>query len=216
MACDRASHDAVTFFEPAGISVQTDRRPLGRQQGQAYNVDIKAILARIERGDRSAFAEIVRHFQRPLFGYLGRMGLRQGQAEEVAQDTFLRAWQHLADYKAERAAFSTWLFTIARHLALNELGRASSSREWPVGDASPDAACERLQPLDAMSDAQDRERLRQALMALPADDRSALALAYFKELDMASIALIEGCTTGAVKVRLHRAKQRLRQLLESR
>ncbi|MGC4059728.1 MAG: sigma-70 family RNA polymerase sigma factor [Aquabacterium sp.] len=178
-------------------------------------MDIKAILARIERGDRSAFAELVRHFQRPLFGYLGRMGLRQGQAEEVAQDTFLRAWQHLSAYRAERAEFSTWLFTIARNLALNELGRASNSREWPVGDDLPDAACERVQPPDAVSDTQDRDRLRQALMALPADDRSALALAYFKELDMAAIALIEGCTAGAIKVRLHRAKQRLRQLLES-
>jgi RNA polymerase sigma-70 factor (ECF subfamily) len=183
-------------------------------------VDTKAILARIERGDRSVFAELVKRFQRPLFGYLGRMGLQQGQAEEVAQDTFLRAWQHLADYKAERAEFSTWLFTIARNLALNELGRASSSREWPVGDAMPDdmsdAVCERAQPLDVASAMQDRERLRQALMALPTDDRSALALAYFKELDLASIADIEGCTTGAIKVRLHRARQRLRQLLESR
>jgi RNA polymerase sigma-70 factor (ECF subfamily) len=182
-------------------------------------VDTKAILARIERGDRSAFGELVRHFQRPLFGYLGRMGLQQGQAQEVAQDTFLRAWQHLPDYQAERAAFSTWLFTIARNLALNELGRASNSREWPVGDEVPDdvsrAACERAQPMEAVSDAQARERLRRALMALPADDRSVLALAYFKELDMASIALIEGCTLGAVKVRLHRARQRLRQLLES-
>lgn len=177
-------------------------------------MDTKAILARIEGGDQAAFAELVAHFQRPLFGYLGRMGLGQGQAEEIAQETFLRAWQHLGDYDAARAGFSTWLFTIARNLASNERHR-TSNHEWPMGDELPDAACEQPQPAQALSEAQQRARLQQALRALPPDDRSALALAYFKDLDMASIARIEGCTTGAVKVRLHRARQRLRQLLES-
>jgi RNA polymerase sigma-70 factor, ECF subfamily len=178
-------------------------------------VDINVLLRRIDRGDRSAFAELVEHFQRPLFGYLGRMGLRQGQAEEVAQETFLRAWQRWGDYDQARAAFSTWLFTIARNLAINELTRASAIHEQTFGEDMPEMACEQGQPAQEVMTRQLRHQVQQALRMLPCDDRSALALAYFEELDMASIARIEGCTVGAIKVRLHRAKQRLRQLLEN-
>lgn len=178
-------------------------------------MDTQLLLRRIDSGDRSAFAELVEHFQRPLFGYLGRMGLQQGQAEEVAQETFLRAWQRLGDYDQARAALSTWLFTIARNLALNELTRAASVQERTWGEALPEVVSEHGQPVQNVMARQGREQLRQALRLLPHDDRSALALAYYDELDMASIARIEGCTVGAIKVRLHRAKQRLRQLLEN-
>ena len=178
-------------------------------------MDIKVLLRRIDQGDRSAFAELVEHFQRPLFGYLGRMGLRQGQAEEVAQDTFLRAWQNLSHYDQARAAFSTWLFTMARHLAINELTRASSLHEQALGDDLPETPCEQGQPAQLLMARQRRQQVRQALRKLPFDDRSTLALAYYEELDMAAIARIEGCSVGAIKVRLHRAKQRLRQLLEN-
>ena len=177
-------------------------------------MDIKALLKRIESGDRSAFAPVVEQFQRPLFGYLGRMGLHQGPAEEIAQETFLRAWSRLGDYDPGRAEFSTWLFTIARHLALHELSRAAGKHEVATDETLPDVACDDAQPSDVLSQTQRRRHLQSALRELPLADRSALALVYFQELDLASIAHIEGCTLGAIKVRLHRAKQRLRQLLE--
>lgn len=178
-------------------------------------MDINLLLRRMDRGDRSAFADVVDHFQRPLFGYLGRMGMHQGQAEEVAQETFLRAWQRIGDYDPRRAEFSTWLFTIARNLAINELTRASSHHEQAWSEHLPEVACEQGQPSQEAMTRQLRQQVQQALRKLPCDDRSALALAYYEELDMASIARVEGCTVGAIKVRLHRAKQRLRQLLEN-
>ena len=92
-------------------------------------MDIQPILQQIRQGNRQAYAPIVAHFQRPLFGYLGRMGLTQAQAEDLAQETFLRAWQALAQYDPQQAAFSTWLFTIAHRLALNELARAANKHE---------------------------------------------------------------------------------------
>ncbi len=104
-------------------------------------MDIKALLQRIEGGERSAFAPVVEYFQSPLFGYLGRMGLHQEQAEEIAQETFLRAWSRLSDYDPARAEFSTWLFTIARNLALHELSRAAGKHEVEMSESLPDAAC---------------------------------------------------------------------------
>ena len=175
-------------------------------------VDTTLVIKGIKNGDRSAFAELVGHFQRPLFGYLGRMGLSQAAAQDIAQETFLRAWTKLADYDPARAAFSTWLFTIARNLTLTDLGK---KRELTTGDALPDVACDRQQPPEALEQAQRQQRVQLALRQLPAQDRSALAMTYFNELGMAEIARIEGCTIDAIKTRVSRARQRLRQLLNA-
>ncbi|MDC8758371.1 RNA polymerase sigma factor [Janthinobacterium fluminis] len=176
-------------------------------------MDITDLLKRISAGDRQAFAGIVAHYQRPLFGFLGRMALGQGQAEEVAQETFLRAWQKLGEYRPERAGFSTWLFTIARNLALHELERAARRNELGGAGDLPEPACERPQPPEALALARQQRRLQGALRRLPLADRGALALAYNHELELAEVARIEGCSVAAIKTRLHRAKEKLRQLL---
>lgn len=175
-------------------------------------MNIEEVLERVQAGDRQAYTGIVARFQGPLFAYLGRMGCAGAEAEELAQEAFLRAWLQLGKFDARRGAFSTWLFTIARNLALNELGRAARRRpeSGPLLDEPPS---EVLLPQAHIALEQRRARLRAALMQLPAPDRSVLALAYVGELSHADIARIEGCSTGAVKVRLHRARGRLAELL---
>ena len=164
---------------------------------------------------QAEFAELVKRFQGPLFGFLGRMGFGQAQAEDLAQETFLRAWQSLGQYNAQRGAFSTWLFTIARNLAVNERGRAASQHEVWEGPVPADMPSTELEPDALLSRAQQRKVLQCALAQLPTADRCVLALAYISELDTASIARIEGCSAGAVKTRLHRARQRLFEILEN-
>ncbi len=178
-------------------------------------MDIETILRRIRKGDQPAFALLIRHFQQPLFGYLGRMGLAQSVAEDIAQETFLRVWQRLNDYDPARAEFSTWLFTIARNLTLHELERAANKHEVVGGDSLQDLAAEESLSAVVFDQTQQRQRLYDALLTLTLEECSALALAYFRALDSAAIARIEGCSVGAVKVRQHRARQRLRKLLES-
>jgi RNA polymerase sigma-70 factor, ECF subfamily len=167
-------------------------------------------------GDKEAFARLVRELQGPLFGFLGRMGLDQARGEEIAQETFLRVWLHFSRYRAERASMTTWTFTIARNLALNAVSRAASRREVSFGDDIPEVVCEQPLASEVLAGQQQHERLRQALLALSADDRSLLALIYVEELSHADVARIEGCSAGAVKIRAHRAKQRLRQIMEDR
>lgn len=174
-------------------------------------MDIDEALGRIQAGDRQAFAGIVMRFQGPLFAYLGRMGFGAAEAEELAQETFLRAWTHLQAFDARRGAFSTWLFAIARNFALNELARAANR---PLAQQLPhEPACDVPLPADQLAVEQRRTRLRAALMQLPTADRSVLALAYMEDLAMADIARIEHCSTGAAKLRLHRARRRLAALL---
>jgi RNA polymerase sigma-70 factor (ECF subfamily) len=177
-------------------------------------VDIESLLKRIAAGDRQAFVGVVTRYQRPLFGFLGRMGITQAHAEEIAQETFLRAWKSLGDYNPKIAAFSTWLFTIARNLALTELARAAHQHEQWAGESLPEVECERPQPSDEWANAQRRRRFQAALWKLPLADRSALALVYVQDLELAAVARIEGCTVAAIKTRLHRARQKLRELLE--
>jgi RNA polymerase sigma-70 factor (ECF subfamily) len=177
-------------------------------------MNIREQLDRIRQGDRQAFAEIVTHYQRPLFGYLGRMLLDTAQAEEVAQETFLRAWSKLAQFDPDVAAFSTWLFTIAKNLALHELGRASHRNESSTLDDVAEQACERRQPDAELTHKQQQQRLQAALHQLSLAERSALALAYIHEIDLAGVARIEACSVATIKVRLHRAKAKLKQLLE--
>lgn len=171
------------------------------------------LVARAAAGDREAFAGLVRLYQRPLFSFLGRMGLRQSEAEEIAQDTFLRSWLHLDRYRVEQGAYSTWLYTIARRLALNALDRGDRRLMDTQADAPPDVASTQPGPAQSMEARQASDALHTALRQLPAHDRCVLALAYVQELGLAEVARIEGCTTAAVKARLHRARQRLRQAL---
>jgi RNA polymerase sigma-70 factor, ECF subfamily len=165
-------------------------------------------------GDEAAFRALVRSLEGPLFGFLGRMGLDQARAEEIAQEAFIRLWQRRASYRPELGSLATWTFAIARNLALNAVSRASAQREMPYGDAPPEAACEQPLASEALEARQERERLRRALLLLPPGDRALLALIYVQELSHADAARIEGCSVGAIKTRAHRAKARLRQIME--
>ena len=176
-------------------------------------LSIEAILQRLAQGEQRAFAELVDLYQHPLFGFLGRLGLGQAQAEDIAQETFLRAWTHWPDFQPERAQFATWLFTIARNRAYNVLQSASQQREI-TGQELPDLACPQSGPAQLLDRAQQQARLQNALRQLPMKERSALALVYVHELGLADVARIEGDSLPAIKTRLHRAKQRLRDLLQ--
>jgi RNA polymerase sigma-70 factor, ECF subfamily len=177
-------------------------------------LDLKTNLAAVLKGDRQAFAAVVQLYQGPLFGFLGRMGFSQALAEDLAQEAFLRAWQHLARFDPDRAKFVTWLFAIARNLALTELERPAHRLLHGTDELIAELPADDLDPSAAITAAQQKARLQSALRELTMDERSTLGLAYVQELDMATIARIEHCSVAAVKTRLHRAKLRLRNLFD--
>jgi RNA polymerase sigma-70 factor (ECF subfamily) len=164
------------------------------------------LVEQVLAGRTLAFEGLVRRHQGPLFHYLGRLGLPPAAVEDLAQEALLRAYRHLARFDPERGRFSTWLFTIARRLALNELERR---RRWIAAAGDPEPAVE--DPPGEMTSA--RDRVREALARLPLEYRSPIALAYLRGLGMEEIARIEGCSVGTVKSRIHRGKQRLRDQL---
>lgn len=175
----------------------------------------QSILERIAGGEREAFGELVQRYQQPLFGFLGRMGITQAQAEDLAQETFLRAWSHLQQFDPARAQFGTWLHTIARNLAFTWLS-SQPQQIVQTDDVMQEVACEHPNPAQQLQFKQERERLQQALRKLPMTDRSALALAYVHGMSLTDVAHIEGVSLTAIKTRLHRARQALHSMLETK
>jgi RNA polymerase sigma-70 factor, ECF subfamily len=174
------------------------------------------LIAQVNGGNRNAFRLLVVRYQRAVFRFLGGFGLEQAAAEELAQETFLRAFRSLADYDAGKASFSSWLFAIAKHLAINESARSHRRAQHVDAGTSESELCDRAPAStaeDALAAEERHHRLRQALRDLPATLRSALVLAYMKELSMDDIAAIESCSVGTIKSRIYRGKQLLRLTL---
>lgn len=162
------------------------------------------------------FETLVDHYQDPLFGFLGRMGFDQATAEDVAQESFLRAWKHRSSFDANKASVSTWLFTIARNIALNRIQR-EGCRKFDTSDVDSLVSIESdPSGLDSCQLQRRKNLVHRALTKLSVDDRSALALAYLRELTSTEAATILGCTPAAYRTRLSRARQRLALIIEEK
>jgi RNA polymerase sigma-70 factor, ECF subfamily len=177
-------------------------------------MDDSLLIRQTLAGNQNAFKFLVLRYQRAIFKFLTSFRLSQPVIEDIAQETFVRAYQKLSTYDLERgASFSAWLFTIARNLALNEL---RSGREFTeVGSESVVENLGASQPdQQHLLEQQEREvRVRKAVDRLPEPFRKAVVLSYFGELSIQEIARIEECSLGTVKSRIFRGKQLLRSLL---
>jgi RNA polymerase sigma-70 factor (ECF subfamily) len=171
------------------------------------NDDLDA-TRRVLEGDVESFRRLVERYQRPLLTLVRNLTRSNTDHEGVAQEVFLAAFRCLASFDPKRAAFSTWLFTIARNRCRNELAR----RRPVVGTELPDVVDPRS-PERAASEAELFRQLDAALDALPFEQRSAFVLAHVQGLSYEEVARIEGVGVGTVKSRIARARERLRRLL---
>jgi len=169
--------------------------------------DLQAIQ-RVLAGDVESFGDLVRRYQKPVFGLVRNLIPDAGDAEDIAQDVFLAAYTHLGAFDPRRAAFATWLFTIARNRCLAALKKR---RPRPVRDV-PEAVDRRTPDADAAAGELWR-RLDAALAELPLEQKTAFVLAEIQGLSHEEVARIEGVRIGTVKSRLSRAREKLRSLL---
>ena len=177
-------------------------------------MEIDADIGKAARGDHMAFGRVVEAHQHRIFAYLGRMGLDRASAEDIAQDTFLRVWRHASRFNQSYGSLATWILAIARNLALTHLASRVRSIEISGVECVEDAASDDPRPDQQMLAKERRDRFRAALARLSPADRSLLAASYVEGLAIADIARLESCSSGAAKVRLHRARTRLRRILE--
>jgi RNA polymerase sigma-70 factor (ECF subfamily) len=173
------------------------------------------LIERSAEGNQNAFKLLVLRYQRMVFFYLRNFPFPEQVREDLAQETFLRAYRHIARFDPDKGvAFSTWLMTIARNLALNERAKAGLRNERSGSTGVEELGREESGPQAILEQRRLRSRVREALSRLPERFYTAVVLSYFDELSLEEIAEIEKCPVGTVKSRVFRGKQILRQLLE--
>jgi len=164
-------------------------------------------VALYQRGNRDAFEELVRRYQDRVYRFILRMVGSREEALELTQDTLLKAFQNLRQWRPE-ALFRTWLFQIASNTAIDSLRRRKHMEYLPidVNDelVDPGAGPERLLQLS-----QRCRNLEEALAKLPHDFRQTLLLREFEDMPYSEIALALGINEGTVKSRLARARAML-------
>lgn len=172
--------------------------------------DESSWLERAQRGDPEAFAHIVEAYQTPVYNLCYRMLNNAGDAEDAAQETFLRAYKSIKRYD-KRRPFATWLLSIAAHYCIDQLRKQRmkivSMEELPymkIYDDSPG-------PEPMVSQNEERERIKALLETLSPTDRAAVVMYYWYDFSYAEISDTLALSLSAVKSRLHRARRDMAQ-----
>ena len=179
------------------------------------------LIARILAGEKELFHELIRPYERMVYMTLFSIVKNETEAEDGAQETVISAYRHLASFRGD-AKFSTWLTTIAINEGRKRLRKAKGAAENSIeeeeesheGDYTPAPLTDwREIPLEALERKELREALRAAVAELPDIYRQVFALRDLEELNVEETAQALGINTGAVKVRLHRARMMLQKRL---
>jgi len=175
----------------------------------------RAWIEQALRGDQAAFGHLVQAYERPVYNLTYRLLNDPAEAEDAAQETFLRAFQHLQRYDHGRP-FGTWLLSIAAHYCIDRLRRRRFS--FTSFDEDEDGHALELPDTAAPSPEletvhrEQREQLQGYLQKLNSVDRAAIVLRYWHDCSEAEIAATLNLTVSAVKSRLHRARRELGDL----
>jgi RNA polymerase sigma-70 factor (ECF subfamily) len=187
--------------------------------GLAATLDYDAeLMVRVKDGDGASFTVLLEKHRSPVIHFLYRMVQNQAVAEELAQEVFLRVYRSRGTYEPT-AKFTTWLFRIATHLALNSLrdGRNERLQERLDADAGESASRQlsdsRPSAEAAMVKEVRMEEIRQAVAGLPEKQRAAVLMHKYQEMEYSQIAKILNCSESAVKSLLFRAYETLRARL---
>jgi RNA polymerase sigma-70 factor, ECF subfamily len=181
-----------------------------------------ALMLRVKRGDRAAFAELVDKYKQPVTNFIFRSLHDETEAEDLAQNVFLQVYKSRSRYQ-HTAKFSTWLFTIARNLCLNELRRRSRHPAESLEETHtehedhPPRQFEDKSQIAAPDEVLHGElvqKIEEALAELPENQRSAILLCRQDDLSYEEIARILRCSLSATKSLIHRGREALKEKLK--
>ena len=171
----------------------------------------RLIVAVGENRDRQAFSAVFAHFAPRIKAYLMRTGCEAGAAEEVVQEAMVALWRRADRFDPAQANASTWVFTIARNKRIDMLRR---ERRPEVDPEDPALVRDPEVPADrTIESAQESDRVRSAVAALPAEQGDLLRMAYYEDKAHSVIAQEKGLPLGTVKSRIRLAMARLRKSL---
>ncbi|HEY9512293.1 MAG TPA: RNA polymerase sigma factor RpoE [Rhodanobacter sp.] len=186
----------------------------------------RALVERVQRGDKRAFDLLVRKYQHRVIGLVSRYVRNHAECEDIAQESFIRAWRAIDAFRGD-SAFYTWLYKIAVNTAKNHLvamSRRPPADDVDVDDAAFTASAERMQDNATPEHEMMRQEIEQSVFstvqALPEELRTAITLREVDGLSYDEIAHAMDCPIGTVRSRIFRAREaideKLRPLLSDR
>lgn len=189
----------------------------------AANLDPDAaLMLRVKRGDRAAFEDLVNKYKQPVTNVIYRTLGDATEAEDLAQNVFVQVFKSAHRYRVS-ARFSTWLFTIARNLCLNEIRRRSRHPAESLDATHPEMEDQPLRQFedvkgftapDLLLQGELERKIQEAVAGLPENQRTAILLCRENELSYEDIARVLGCSLSATKSLIHRGRETLKQKLK--
>lgn len=178
----------------------------------------RALMERLQNGESAALGLLMERWELPVKAVIARIVLNAAEAEELAQETFVRLWLQRDRFRSG-AEFRPWLFAIAVNLARNRLRwwrrrPAVELQEWIATDEEAGTDKE-AGGAGALERAERAAAVQAAIAALPTELREAIVLFEYEQLSQAEIAGIVGATSKAVETRIYRAREKLRSALQA-
>jgi RNA polymerase sigma-70 factor, ECF subfamily len=176
--------------------------------------DERGLIERCRTGDDRAFGELVDLYKDMVYGLVWRLTTDRSRVDDVAQDVFLKVYRGLPYFRGE-AKLSTWIYRIIQNVCLQERGRRPPDVPLESGEDEHRRSHEPSGPDAAFGDLELRDRLEKAIAQLPEHYRLLIAAHYLKGVQYEALAETLDLPLGTVKTHLHRAKRRLREILEA-
>ena len=180
-------------------------------------------MLRVKQGDTAAFTELVEKYKQPIMNLVYRTIRDPTEAEDLAQNVFVQVFKSAPRYK-NTAKFSTWLFTIARNLCLNEIRRRSRHPAESLDVPHPEQEDQPLHqfedkktfsPPESLLHGELARKIEEAMADLPENQRSAILLCRQEDLSYEEIAEVLGCSVSATKSLIHRGRETLKEKLKA-
>jgi len=172
-----------------------------------------ALIARFVAGDSSGFEVLFSKYRDYVYNISYQMVQDADDASDLTQETFFRVWRALPHFQGN-SQFSTWLYRIAVNTCISELRRRPKTPPLSIEDE------ENLAPLHCTEDQRSaeqtvmrrlaQEKVREVVQTLPTDYKTVITLRHFQDLSYQEIADVMGCSVGAIKIKLHRARKMFR------
>ena len=194
-----------------GIPATKGLAEAGNSPATEMETDDHAVMLAVREGDTHRLGELFERHHRPLYGFFVRLTNQRSSSEDLVQQVFYRILKYRHSYRDE-GNFRTWMYHLARKVAADFYQKSSRTpapildpEQWnALPDHGPHAA-QQVEHKDNLA------LMRKALEGLPAEERELIVLHRFQHLPHEEMARLHSCTTGAMKVRLHRAVQSLRE-----
>ena len=173
------------------------------------------VIRQVLRGDRDAYADIVERYKNPIYNLAVRLTGSLSDAEDLAQDAFIRIYEIL-DRFDDSKRFFPWMYTVALNVIRNDVKKKRSFVfRMQTGDVSDKWLKDTDTPEKSVSDNQQQKILSRCILKLPITQKEAVVLRYYQNLAFEEIAEIQACSVSAAKMRVYRGLEQLNHLMQS-